>query len=205
MPMAVVAEVAVSGHGVNRLQIRPGERVAIHGPSGSGKTFLIETLALLRVPREGLLEFDGIDARSLDRAATRLHVAYVGRAETFADTLAENVRVGREDLTAADIRRALEMVGLADRVARLPQGVATPLASDGLPLSSNEVSRLSIARALAGKPRLLLIDGLLDGLDILGCPELIESILDPAAPWTLVVVTARDDIKNRCDRTVEWR
>ena len=124
--------------------------------------------------------------------------------ETFADTVAENVRVGRDDLTAADVRRALEMVGLADRVARLPQGVATPLASDGLPFSSNEISRLSIARALAGKPRLLLIDGLLDGLDIHGCPELIESILDPTAPWTLVIVTARDDIKNRCNRAVEW-
>jgi len=203
-PLAVIAEVADTGGRLNRLEIRPGERVAIHGPSGGGKTFLLETLGLLRVPRAGLLEFDGIDARSLDRAATRLHVAYVGRAETFADTVAENVRVGRDDLTAADVRRALEMVGLADRVARLPQGVATPLASDGLPFSSNEISRLSIARALAGKPRLLLIDGLLDGLDIHGCPELIESILDPTAPWTLVIVTARDDIKNRCNRAVEW-
>ncbi|NCY02515.1 MAG: ABC transporter ATP-binding protein, partial [Planctomycetia bacterium] len=143
-------------------------------------------------------------ARSLDRAATRLQLAYVGRAETFADTVAENVRVGRADLSAADVRRSLEMVGLADRVARLPQGVATPLASDGMPLSSNEISRLSIARALAGGPRLLLVDGLLDGLDIQGCPELVTSMLDRAAPWTLVVVTCRDDIKRRCDRIVEW-
>ena len=74
----------------------------------------------------------------------------------------------------------------------------------GLPLSSNEISRLSIARALAGKPHLLLIDGLLDGLDTQDCPELVESILDRNAPWTLVIVTARNDIKQRCDRTVEW-
>jgi ABC-type bacteriocin/lantibiotic exporter with double-glycine peptidase domain len=203
-PMSVVVEVLRGGHAPHRLEVSPGQRVAIYGPSGSGKTFLLELLGLLRVPREGLLEFDGIDARSLDRAATRLSVAYVGRAETFADTLAENVRVGREDISAADIRRSLEMVGLADRVARLPQGVATPLASDGLPLSSNEISRLSIARALAGKPRLLLIDGLLDGLDIHDCPELVESIFDRNAPWTLVVVTSRDDIKQRCDHAVEW-
>jgi ABC-type bacteriocin/lantibiotic exporter with double-glycine peptidase domain len=203
-PMAVVAEVIREGRGPQRLEVGPGERVAVHGPSGSGKTFLLELLGLLRVPHEGLLEFDGIDARSLDRAATRLLVAYVGRAETFADTVAENVRVGRDDLSAADIRRSLEMVGLAERVARLPQGVATPLASDGLPLSSNEISRLSMARALASKPRLLLIDGLLDGLDIHDCPELVDSILDRTAPWTLVIVTTRDDIKQRCDRVVEW-
>ena len=204
-PMALVAEVIRDGRPPHRLEVSPGERVAIYGPSGSGRTFLLELLGLLRVPPQGgLLEFDGIDARSLDRAATRLLVAYVGRAETFADTVAENVRVGRADLSSADVRRSLEMVGLADRVARLPQGVATPLASDGLPLSSNEILRLSIARALAGKPRLLLIDGLLDGLDMHDCPELIKSILDRSAAWTLVIVTARDDIKQRCDRAVEW-
>jgi len=206
-PMAVVAEVGGhGGHGgtVRRLELRPGQRVAISGQSGSGKTALLETLGLLRVPREGLLEFDGLDARSLDRAATRLQVAYVGRLETFAGTVAENIRVGREDLSAASVRRALEMVGLADRVARLPQGTATPLSSDGLPLSSNEIARLSIARAIAGRPRLLLVDGLLDGLDIHDCRELLDSLFDHTAPWTLVVVTTRDDIKSRCDATVEW-
>ncbi|MFM8890261.1 MAG: ATP-binding cassette domain-containing protein [Planctomycetia bacterium] len=203
-PMRVVAEVPRAGRPPLRLAVAPGERVALSGPSGSGKTSLLETLALLRVPTDGLLEFDGIDARSLDRAAARLCVSYVGRAETFAGTVDENLRVGRDDLTAADLRQALEMVGLADRVARLPQGVATPLASDGMPLSSNEISRLSIARALVGRPRLLLIDGLLDGLDMHGCPELINAILDPAAAWTVVIVTARDDIRVRCDRIVEW-
>jgi ABC-type multidrug transport system fused ATPase/permease subunit len=96
------------------------------------------------------------------------------------------------------------MVGLADEVARLPQGVATPIASDGRPLSANAVSRLSIARALAGKPRLLLVNGILDALDTQDCPQLIESLFDRSAPWSLVVVTTRDDIKKRCDRLVEW-
>jgi ABC-type multidrug transport system fused ATPase/permease subunit len=178
--------------------------VAITGPSGSGKTYLLEMLGLLRLPNEGLLEFDGLDARSLDLAKTRLQIAYVGQAETFADTVAENIRVGRSDLTTTDIRRALEMVGLADDVSRLPQGVSTPLGSDGHPLSTNEVARLSIARALAGKPRLLLINGLLDSLDTRDCPKLIESLFDRSAPWSLVIVTTRDEIAKRCDKTVDW-
>jgi ABC-type bacteriocin/lantibiotic exporter with double-glycine peptidase domain len=208
-PMRVVAEVRPrrpggDGGAMRRLDVRSGERVAISGPSGGGKTWLLETLALLRVPTEGLLEFDGLDARSLDRPRTRLQLAYVGQAETFADTVAENIRVGRSDLSAADVRRALEMVGLADTVARLPQGVGTPLASDGLPLSANDISRLSIARAIAGRPRLLLVNGMLDRLDLRTCPELLDSLFDRAAPWTLAIVTARDDIKARCDRAVEW-
>jgi ABC-type bacteriocin/lantibiotic exporter with double-glycine peptidase domain len=203
-PMDVRAEVTYGGRPPKLLDVKSGERVAVYGPSGSGKTFLLETLALLRVPKEGLLEFDGLDARSLDRAATRLQLAYVGQAEIFADTVAENIRVGRADLSAADVRRALEMVGLADEVARLPQGIATPIASDGRPLSANAVSRLSIARALASKPRLLLVNGILDALDVQDCPQLIDSLFDRSAPWSLVVVTTRDDIKKRCDRLVEW-
>jgi ABC-type bacteriocin/lantibiotic exporter with double-glycine peptidase domain len=203
-PLRVVAEIEHGGNRERRLEVQPGERLAVVGPSGSGKSFLLETLALLRLPHEGLLEFDSIDARSLDRAATRLNIALVGKAETFAGTVAENIRVGRDDLTAADVRRALDMVGLAEDVARLPQGVATPLASDGLPLSTNQLLRLSIARAIAGRPRLLLIDGVLDGLDTRGCPQLIESLFDRSAPWSLVIVTARDDIQQRCDKTVTW-
>jgi len=208
-PMRVVAELRARRPGqeaaeMRRLEIQPGERLAIVGPSGSGKTWLLETLALLRVPAEGLLEFDGLDARSLDRPRTRLQLAYVGQTETFAGTVADNVRVGREELSAGDVRRALEMVGLADTVARLPDGVGTVLASDGLPLSANDISRLSIARAIAGRPRLLLINGMLDRLDLRNCPEVLDSLFDRSAPWTLVIVTARDDIQNRCDRTVEW-
>ena len=203
-PMRVIAEIHHGDQRVKRFEAQPGERVAVIGKSGSGKSFLLETLALLRVPREGLLEFDGIDARSLDRAATRLRTALVGTSETFAGTVAENVRVGRTELSAADVREALEMVGLHEEIARLPQGVATPLFSDGLPLSTNEILRLSVARAIAGKPRLLLIDGLLDGLDIHDCPELVESLFERASPWTLVIVTARDDITRRCDKTVNW-
>ena len=61
-----------------------------------------------------------------------------------------------------------------------------------------------VARAIAGRPRLLLINGMLDRLDLRSCPEVLDSLFDKAAPWTLVIVTARDDIKDRCDRTVEW-
>jgi putative ABC transport system ATP-binding protein len=203
-PMAVVAEVGYLGRPPKRLDVQPGDRVAVCGPSGSGKTFLLETLALLRVPDQGILEFDGLDARSLDRSQTRLQLAYVGQAETFAGTVAENIRVGRAELTSVDVRRALEMVGLAEEVNRLSEGVGAPLASDGRPLSTNAIARLSIARAIAGRPRLLLINGLLDGLDIHDCPQLIDSLFDRSAPWTLVIVTARDDIKQRCDKLVEW-
>jgi len=201
-PLTVVAELPDRDAGARRLELGAGERVAICGPRG--KTQLLETLGLLRLPQEGLLEYDRIDARGLDRAAARQQVAFVGRAEVFAGTVEENLRLGRDGLTGADLRRSLDMVGLSDRVARLPQGMQTPLTPDGRPLSNNEIARLAIARAIAGRPRLLLLDGMLDGLDLSACPGLLDSLFDPDAGWTLAVTTARDDIRDRCDRVVEW-
>ena len=140
-------------------------------------------------------------AHARKRGAT-IHGEVLGYASRH---VADRLNIGRRrEALASALRRALEMVGLASTVARLPQGVGTPLASDGLPLSANDVSRLSIARAIVGRPRLLLINGMLDRLDLRSSPELIESLFDRSAPWTPVIVTARDDIQRRCDRTVEW-
>ncbi len=201
-PLAVVAELPGPQGRLQRLELAAGERVAIVGPTG--KTPLLETLALLRLPRHGLLELDGIDARQLDRPATRQQIAFLGRAEVFAGTLAENIRLGRTAITGADIRQALDAVGLSDRVARLPDGLETSLPPDGRPLSNNELGRLAIARAVVGRPRLLLLDGILDGLDLDACPELLDTLFDTAAPWTLVVVSVRDDVRSRCGRLVAW-
>jgi putative ABC transport system ATP-binding protein len=201
-PLEVVAELPERDGDMRRLELHAGERVAIVGPRG--KTRLLETLGLLRLPPAGLLTFDGIDGRSLDRQEARQQIAYVGRAEVFAGTVAENVRLGRQGLSAADVRRALDMVGLTGRVARLPDSMQTHLTPDGRPLSQNEICRLAIARAIVARPRLLLLDGMLDALDIEACPELLDALFDPAAPWTLVVVSARDDIRQRCTRIVEW-
>jgi len=197
-----VAELPGAGGEPRRLELMAGERVAIVGPTG--KTPLLETLALLRLPRTGLLELDGIDARQLDRPASRQQISFLGRAEVFAGTLAENVRLGRRSVTPADIRRALDAVGLSDRVARLPDSLQTVLPPDGRPLSNNELARLALARAIVSRPRLLLLDGILDGLDLGSCPELLDTLFDPAAPWTLVLVTVRDEIRSRCGRVVAW-
>ena len=201
-PLGVVAELPGYDGRLRRLELYPGERVAVVG--ARGKTELLETLGLLRLPQEGLLEYDHIDAQSLDLPATRQQIAYVGRAEVFAGTLEENIRLGRSGLSALQVRRALDLVGLSDRVARLPDGMQTLLNPDGQPFSNNEIARLAVARAIAGQPRLLLIVGMLDALAVEACPDLLDAIFDPEAGWTLVLVTARSDIRQRCDRVVEW-
>ena len=200
-PMAVAVDTGDATEQARHLELAAGARAALMADAGS--TAWLEALALLRSAPSGTVELDGIDGRSLNRPAAREQIALVGPPETFTGTVAENLRAGRESISAADLREALETVGLASRIARLPLGMATPLASDGFPLDPSESARLTLARAIAGHPRLLLIDRLLDGLDLTTPAPLADALFGPSAPWTLVVASARDDVRRRCDSTLE--
>ena len=200
-PMTVAVDAGNGEDPQRRVELAAGGHAAMNANAGS--TAWLEALALLRSSPAGTFELDGIDGRSLDRPAAREQVALVGPAETFAGTVAENLRTGRTAISAADLRAALETVGLASRIARLPLGMATPLAADGFPLDPVEAARLTLARAIAGHPRLLLIDRLLDGFDLDGDAALTDSLFGPSSPWTLVVASTRDDVRRRCDSTLE--
>jgi ABC-type multidrug transport system fused ATPase/permease subunit len=185
------------------LDVRPGERVAVVGPHGCGKTTLFETVCGLRDPRRGTIETDGIDIRSLSLGHLRDQIGFVERADVFQGTAGENLRVGRADVSLTDIREALEAVGLVDAVHNLPQGLDTLLTPNGGPLSAGQAVRLTIARALAGRPRLLILDGVLDMLDLRECPQLLSRLFDRTAPWTLLVTSADLTIVKMCDRVIE--
>ncbi len=96
--------------------IEPGSRVAITGPSGSGKSRLLAILAGLHEPRSGFAEIAGFDCRDASRVADGHLISLARQPEIFAGSLLENVRLGRNWLSSADIRRALERVGLWEEV-----------------------------------------------------------------------------------------
>ncbi len=182
--------------------ITPNERVAVVGPLASGKTTLFEAICGLRELDHGLIEVDGIGLRNLALGAYRDQVAFVEGADTFIGTVLENVRSGRPHVQAGEIRQALQIVGLLEIVQALPQGLETPLIPSGSPLSASQSLRLTMARALVGRPRLLILDGVLDGLRLEECPDLLPSLFDRSAPWTLVVATMNPAILGQCDRVL---
>jgi ABC-type bacteriocin/lantibiotic exporter with double-glycine peptidase domain len=182
--------------------IAPNERVAIVGPPGSGKTTLFEVLCGLRVPAKGVVELDGIDLRGLSLNELREQVALVEGSDLFIGTVLENVRVGRMELTNTDVRKALSVVGLLGVLRELPQGLETQVIPDGSPLSGSQAIRLAIARAIVGRPRLLILDGVLDSLNLRECPDLLPTLFDRSAPWTLLVASTNPTIVGMCDRII---
>lgn len=184
------------------LELEPGDRVAVLGPNGAGKSTLVDLLFGLRVPTEGYIEIDGMDVRELQLESLRYHVAVVRRIEIFEASLLDNVRMGREEISLADVRQALRDVGLLESILDLPDGMQTRLGAGGAPLSMGQATRLMLARAIVASPRLLVLDDILDSVDEDSRKRVLPIIMDRQAGWTLLVMTHSPDVAALCDRQV---
>jgi len=184
-------------------RIEPGERVGLFGPNGAGKTTLVEIICGLRNPDSGFVAIDGVDLRDLRLDDVRAEVVRVGKAEVFASSVLDNLRVARPDLSVADATAALEAVGLLDDVRNLPDGLHTPLATDGEPLSRGQIAALMLARAIVAKPRLLLLDEAFVNLQQSSRKQALDALFAKDAPWTVLAVSEWPDVLERCDRVIE--
>lgn len=185
------------------LEVAPGERLAVLGGHGSGKGTLAELLVGLRTPSRGSIALDGSDLRDLRLEDVRRRIAMVGEPEVVDDTIHENVRLGRPDVGHEQVTGALAATGILDELRVLPDGLQTRLVPGGAPLSGSQARRLMLARAIAGAPRLLVVDSTLDDLDADVLADAMHAILDPARRWTTVLLTRSAAIAATADRVVE--
>ena len=182
--------------------VEPAKRLAVMGAAGSGKTALLDLLTGARHPTKGNIALDGIDLRELRPDSLREHVSLARDVEIFHGTIEENVHLNRPHINASDTREALDKVGLLDEIMRLPDGLSTSVQTGGAPLSSSQARRLMIARAIVSRPRLLLLDGILDGLSDIELNQIIPKLCKDKSPWTLILTTGKKWIAERCDLTL---
>ncbi|MBL4886032.1 MAG: ABC transporter ATP-binding protein [Planctomycetaceae bacterium] len=181
------------------LKVKSGSSVGICGPSGCGKSTLAELLFGLRRATSGIIELDGVDGSDLRPDILRQHVSLVGPVEVISGTITENVHLDRDEINSSDVHVSLRQVDLLDSVYLLPDGLETRLTATGSPLSETQVRRLVLARAIAGRPRLLIIDALLDALHDDQVLQLMSVLTAEETPWTLVVFSGRQQILDCCD------
>jgi putative ABC transport system ATP-binding protein len=181
-------------------EVKPGERVAITGTRGAGRSTLADLVAGLRTPTRGALLIDGVEAREAARCEDR--VVLVRGEGILAATVADNVAFGHAHVDARQVREALRRVDLLDEIARLPEGLATVLNPSGAPLSHGQAVRLAIARALAARPSLLIIDDLLDGVDRTTREAVLAALGEGQMHCTVLLVTGDPALAARCERTL---
>ena len=185
------------------LALPSGSRVALVGLSGSGKSTLAALLCGLQEPTRGLVEINGQDLRDLELSSLRRAVAWAGIThEIFEGTIEENITLGRSWITPQDLRWALEATLLVDDLAQLPEGKKTLLMSEGRNLSLGQRMRLMIARAIVDRPQLLILDETFSAIDIEAKSIILNFILDPGQPWTVILITHLPEVIQRVDQVL---
>jgi len=185
------------------LRVQAGELLALVGPSGCGKSTLLSVLLGFISPERGSVRVGGVDLADLDPDAWRSHLAWVPqRPHLFALSIAENVRLGRSDACEEEVQAAIVNAGLAEVVARLPQGAQTVLGERGAGLSAGERQRIALARAFLRDAPLLLLDEPTANLDGHTEHEVLQAIRRLARGRTVVLVAHRPALVALADRVL---
>jgi ATP-binding cassette subfamily B protein len=154
-----------------------GETIAFVGPSGSGKTTLMKLLVGLYRPQEGNIFYNGLDENSIDFNDLRNQIGFVTQdTQLFSGTIRENLMFVNPQASEEELFDALHKASCDYLLQRAEKGVDTMIGEGGLKLSGGEKQRLSIARALLRRPRLLIFDEATSALDSLTEEEITDTI-----------------------------
>lgn len=172
----------------------PGETIAFIGATGCGKSTLVGLAARLYDPSEGEILFDGVNIKDFDLDTLYEKIGYVPqKAVLFSDSIADNIKFGDEEgkIDDAEIGRALSIAQAKDFVSRLPEGTSFQVAQGGSNLSGGQKQRLSIARAIAKKPEILIFDDSFSALDFATDKALREELSKSLKGTTVLIVGQR--------------
>ncbi len=183
------------------LTIGEGERVAFVGPTGAGKSTVAKLIARFYDPTAGSITIGDMDLRDAAVDSLRSHITVVPQEGfLFAGTVAENIRLARPDASDAEIRAALERVGVIEVFDRLPEGLATEVQERGSRLSAGEKQLVSLARAALADPQILILDEATSSVDP-GTESIVEQAMETLMQGrTVIVIAHRLSTSERCDR-----
>lgn len=188
--------------GIN-FHIESGEHVCISGSGGSGKSTLTNILAGLQASYQGGVAINGHSLRDLDLAHLRDKIGKnISPEELFEGTVLENITVGKEATQIEDVIIALKQVGADEEINAMPAGLQTPLVSGGKGLSTTFIHKLILARCLAKKPHMIILNDFFSGLMHNEKMELVQSVVTKQSHWTLIAVSNDPLIMAACDRVI---
>lgn len=185
------------------LELKKGARLGLMGPLGSGKSTLLEIFSGLETRFEGELKLFDRDVRQYSHADLRRFVSVVPqRPFLFSNTIAANMRLDRA-LAEDEVWHWLEVAGVAEDVKKLPEQLETRLGEWGVNLSGGQKQRLTLARALARRPMILLLDDCLSAVDTLTEERILQGLNEHLRETTLVWVAHRPSTLRHCDTILD--
>lgn len=183
------------------LEIEAGLTAALVGRIGSGKTWIINMIPRLVDPTGGVIRLDGRDLKEFKLEDLRRCIGYVPQEPVlFSETVADNIRFGRREISDDILHWALDVSRLDEEIGKFPQGIDTLIGTRGVSISGGQKQRLALARALVGRPKILILDDCTSALDSKTEAELWDKLHSVLPGITALVVTHRPDTLERVDR-----
>ena len=174
------------------LDIPAGQTVAMVGETGAGKTTIARLLGRFYDPRSGRVTLDGVDLRQLPDSVLRSEIIVITQENfLFEGSVADNIRLGRPDASAADVEKASRMIGAHDFIAALPEGYDTSVGKRGGRLSAGQRQLISFARAFLAAPAVLVLDEATSLLDIPSERQVQAALRTVLAGRTAVIIAHR--------------
>lgn len=185
------------------LDIQPGERICLTGHNGSGKHTLLKVLSGVLSDYQGSVMYNGFSLRDLDMNALRAHTGMnFPNQEIFDGTILENLTMGRGGITLEQVQSVLERMNLTEDIAKLSEGLNTPIISGGRHFSLSFVTKIALARCLLIQPKLMLYTDALREIERKERLRIIDLLTDPSHQWTLVVLSNDPAFMGACDRVI---
>ncbi len=169
-----------------------GETVAVIGSTGSGKSTLVNLIPRFYDVTEGSVKVDGIDVRDMTQKEVRSKLGYVPqKGILFSGTIDSNIRYGKTDISADEVKEAAEVAQATEFIDTKPQGYESPIAQGGTNVSGGQKQRLSIARAIAKKPEIFIFDDSFSALDFKTDSALRKALKKHTKDATTIIVAQR--------------
>jgi ATP-binding cassette subfamily B multidrug efflux pump len=173
-------------------EARPGEVTAIIGSTGSGKSTLINLIPRFYDVNGGGVEIDGVDVQEISQETLRSKIGLVPqKAILFSGSIADNIRYGKEYATDAEVRHAAEIAQATEFISGMKDGFDSVISEGGTNVSGGQKQRLSIARALVGKPEIYVFDDSFSALDFKTDAKLRAALKKETADATVIIVGQR--------------
>lgn len=182
------------------LDIKKGSTVALVGKVGSGKSWLINLLPRLVDPSGGEILINGIPLKKFRLEDIRTQIGYVPQEPTlFSDSIRNNILMGRQGISNEVLNWALDIAQFWKEVDEFPNKLETFIGTRGMSISGGQKQRLAIARALVGKPSLLILDDCTSALDSDTESALWDRLHQVLPEMTAIIITHRPDTLERAD------
>ena len=185
------------------LEIKANESICLTGTNGSGKETLLKLLSAIFTDFEGSISYNGLSIRDVNLNSIRDAIERNLASDLIFDgTLLDNIVMGRAGITLQDVMWALDNLRMSENISELPEGLTTPMIAGGKRFSESFIAKISVARCVVEKPKLLMITDIYRELHKAERMSAVAFLTDKKNPWTLITISNDPMVMAACDRVI---